>query len=230
MSKESLDYDKNISAKRLQELHEEVRIKEGLKRLPGAEIARRIEAKTGFKMGGNTYNSHEDPLNPHKMTEPIARAIAEFYGVSTDYIYGFSDSRQHKTDNIVSKYGLSDGALHKLNNIKVLDKMQKRENPDAPSHMDIINELFESSEFQYFIDTIREAIIFRQKINSLDIRDSEKNKEKLARSLTEEQISYINNGGIKLLSTHNNSDYINFELQQAALNIVKDIIDSIKYS
>lgn len=159
-----------------------------------------------------------------------ASMICYLYLLSTDYIYGFSDSRQHKTDNIVSKYGLSDGALHKLSNIKVLDKMQKKENPDAPSHMDIINELFESGEFQYFIDTIRETIIFRQKIYSLDIRDSEKNKEKLARSLTDEQISYINNGGIKLLSTHNNSDYINYELQQATLNIVKDIIDSIKFN
>ena len=32
-----------------------------------------------------------------------------------------------------------------------------------------------------------------------------------------QDITDINNGGIKLLSTHNNSDYINFELQQATL-------------
>lgn len=230
MAKESLDYDKKISAERLKQLHEEFRIKEGLNRLPGAEIARRIEAETGFKMGGNTYNSHEDALNPHKMTEPIARAVAEFYGVSTDYIYGFSDSRQHKTADIVSNYGLSDSALLKLENIKLFDKQQKKENPEAPSDLDIINQLFESGEFQYFIETIREAIIFRQKVNSLGINDSEKNKGKLLKSLTEEQISLINNGGIKLLSTQNNSDYINFELQQTTLNIVKDIIDSIKYN
>ena len=37
---EKCGYDKNISAKRLQELHEEVRIKEGLKRLEMEDVKR----------------------------------------------------------------------------------------------------------------------------------------------------------------------------------------------
>jgi hypothetical protein len=60
MAQDNIEYDKKLSAERLCLLHEELRAKEGLNSLSGAEIVRRIEAKIGVHIGSNTYNSHEN--------------------------------------------------------------------------------------------------------------------------------------------------------------------------
>ena len=73
-----------------------------------------ILEKTGIKFGGNTYNKHENFANESTMSIELLIALSKFYGVSYNYILGFSDSKYPEREDIQTKYGLSDDALNKL--------------------------------------------------------------------------------------------------------------------
>jgi hypothetical protein len=161
------------------------------------------------------------------MSRDTAMAIAQFYDVYVNYILGLSDSRQEKTDDIVKEYGLTDAALEKLANIKRLDKMQQKENPDLPTDMDVINALFESEKFQLFVELIREATILRGKADSVDYYDSLGKRNEFVSSLSDEQRAISSEGNLTVLTSQDSLQYLTFQLQQTTLQVVNDIMDNL---
>lgn len=50
---------------------------------------------------------------------------------------------------------LTTASLDVLQNIKLLDKRQQKDDPNAPTDLEIINALFESGEFQDWVTLIK---------------------------------------------------------------------------
>ena len=219
-------YNKEITAERLCSLRMELEDKLG-RQMSALQLVDMIHEKTGIKFGGNTYNKHENFANESTMSIELLIALSKFYGVSYDYILGFSDSKYPEREDIQTKYGLSDDALNKLSNITQLHEIQESKDAVLPTDMDIINALFESSEFQSLIELIRKAVIFRQRAGHTNYYESKEKCDHLLQSLNDEQTELTKKGNLTILTANDTLEYINFQLQQTTLNLVKDVMDEL---
>ena len=219
-------YNKEITAERLCNLRMELESELG-KQLSALQLVEMIHEKTGIKFGGNTYNKHENFANESTMSIELLIALSKFYGVSHDYILGFSNSKYPEREDTQTKYGLSDDALNKLANITQLHEMQEAKDAGLPTDMDIINALFESGEFQSLIELIRKAVIFRQRAGQTNYYESKKKCDKLIQSLDDEQTELTKEGALTVLTANDALEYINFQLQQTTLNLVKDVMNEL---
>ena len=93
--------------------------------------------------------------------------------------------------------------------------------------MDIINALFESGEFQSFIELIRKAVIFRQRAGRTNYYESKEKCDHLLQSLNDEQTELTKKGNLTILTANDILEYINFQLQQTTLNLVKDVMNEL---
>ena len=76
-------------------------------------------------------------------------ALADYYGISYDYLLGNSPSRERENINVNKKYGLSDKALAR---IEIMNHTQQK--PFEMPLIDTFNALIESDEFGAFIDNL----------------------------------------------------------------------------
>ena len=165
--------------------------------------------------------------NESTMSIELLIALSKFYGVSYDYILGFSNSKYPEREDTQTKYGLSDNSLNKLANITQLHEMQESKDTDLPTDMDIINALFESGEFQSLIELIRKAVIFRQRVCQTNYYESKKKCDKLVQSLNNEQTELTKEGALTILTSNDTLEYINSQLQQTTLNLIKDVMNEL---
>ena len=219
-------YNKEITAERLCSLRKELEDKLG-RQMSALQLVDMIHEKTGIKFGGNTYNKHENFANESTMSIELLIALSKFYGVSYDYILGFSNSKYSEREDIQTKYGLSDDALNKLSNITQLHEIQESKDSGLPTDMDIINALFESGEFQSLIELIRKAVIFRQHAGQTNYYESKEKCDHLLQSLNDEQTELTKKGNLTILTANDALEYINFQLQQTTLNLVKDVMNEL---
>lgn len=219
-------YDKKQTALRLRNLRLELERKLG-KQISALQLVDMIHKETGIKFGGNTYNKHENLTNDSTLSIELLIALSKFYRVSYDYLLGFSDSKYPEREDIQTKYGLSDDALNKLANITLLHEMQENKDACLPTDMDIINALFESGEFQSLIELIRKAVIFRQRAGQTNYYESKEKCDQLVQSLDNEQTELTKEGALTVLTANDTLEYINFQLQQTTLNLVKDVMNEL---
>ena len=219
-------YDKQVAAERLYQLHANLEMERGEK-ISGLRLTEMISEKTGIKIGGNTYNKHESFNNTNTMSIELLVALSRFYDVSYDYILGYSDSMHPERENTQKKYGLSDDALDVLQNIKLLEKRQKKDEPDAPTDLEIINALFESGEFQDWVTLIKKSIVQKERRHKITDLDSVKKRTTFINSLSDEQFDTCNDGALTVLSSAETNQFLQFQLQQTTLNLVNDIIDEL---
>lgn len=219
-------YDKKVAAERLYQLHANLEM-ERCEKISGLRLTEMISEKTGIKIGGNTYNKHESFNNTNTMSIELLVALSRFYDVSYDYILGYSDSMHPERENTQKKYGLSDDALDVLQNIKLLEKRQQKDEPDAPTDLEIINALFESGEFQDWVTLIKKSIVQKARRVGISDLDSIKKRSALINGLSEEQNDICKEGALTVLSSDQTEQFLHFQLQQTTLNIVQDIINNI---
>lgn len=219
-------YNKEITAARLCSLRMELEDKLG-KQISALQLVDMIHEKTGIKFGGNTYNKHENFANESTMSIELLIALSKFYGVSYDYILGFSNSKYPEREDIQTKYGLSDDTLNTLANITLLHEMQENKDAGLPTDMDIINALFESGEFQSLIELIRKSVIFHQRAGQTNYYESKKKCDQLVQSLDDEQTALTKDGALTVLTANDTLEYINFQLQQTTHNLVKDVMNEL---
>lgn len=196
-------------------------------KISGLRLTEMISEKTGIKIGGNTYNKHESFNNSNTMSIELLVALSRFYDVSYDYILGYSDSMHPERENTQKKYGLSDASLDVLQNIKLLDKRQQKDEPNAPTDLEIINALFESGEFQDWVTLIKKSIVQKERRHKITDIDSINKRTKLINSLSDEQVDTCNDGALTVLSSTETDQFLKFQLQQTTLNLVNDIIDNL---
>lgn len=219
-------YDKKVTSERLYQLHANLEMEYGEK-ISGLRLTEMISEKTGIKIGGNTYNKHESFNNSNTMSIELLVALSRFYDVSYDYILGYSDSMHPERENTQKKYGLSDASLDVLQNIKLLDKRQQKDEPNAPTDLEIINALFESGEFQDWVTLIKKSIVQKERRHKITDIDSINKRTKLISSLSDEQVATCNDGALTVLSSTETDQFLKFQLQQTTLNLVNDIIDNL---
>lgn len=219
-------YDKKVTSERLYQLHANLEMEHGEK-ISGLRLTEMISEKTGIKIGGNTYNKHESFNNSNTMSIELLVALSRFYDVSYDYILGYSDSMHPERENTQKKYGLSDASLDVLQNIKLLDKRQQKDEPNAPTDLEIINALFESGEFQDWVTLIKKSIVQKERRHKITDIDSINKRTKLISSLSDEQVATCNDGALTVLSSAETDQFLKFQLQQTTLNLVNDIIDNL---
>lgn len=221
-------YNKELTAQRLAELRYEYEDKynDG-KPISALQLVKRIQEKTRIKLGGNTLNHHENFKNTKTMSLAIVVALSKFYGVSSDYILGFSDSKYPEREDIQLKYGLSDSAMNRLENIKILDKRQQKEEPTLPTDLDIVNALFESGEFQDWVSLIRKSVIQRARSGGITDISSIKKRDQLIKNLSDEQLEICKDSALTVLAANETRQFLNFQLQQTTLTIVQDILNSL---
>lgn len=195
--------------------------------ISGLRLTEIISEKTGIKIGGNTYNKHESFNNSNTMSIELLVALSRFYDVSYDYILGYSDSMHPERENTQKKYGLSDASLDVLQNIKLLDKRQQKDEPNAPTDLEIINALFESGEFQDWVTLIKKSIVQKERRHKITDIDSINKRTKLINSLSDEQVDTCNDGALTVLSSTETDQFLKFQLQQITLNLVNDIINNL---
>ena len=196
-------------------------------KISGLRLTEIISEKTGIKIGGNTYNKHESFNNSNTMSIELLVALSRFYDVSYDYILGYSDSMHPERENTQKKYGLSDASLDVLQNIKLLDKRQQKDEPNAPTDLEIINALFESGEFQDWVTLIKNSIVQKERRHKITDIDSINKRTKLINSLSDEQVDTCNDGALTVLSSTETDQFLKFQLQQITLNLVNDIINNL---
>lgn len=196
-------------------------------KISGLRLTEIISEKTGIKIGGNTYNKHESFNNSNTMSIELLVALSRFYDVSYDYILGYSDSMHPERENTQKKYGLSDASLDVLQNIKLLDKRQQKDEPNAPTDLEIINALFESGEFQDWVTLIKNSIVQKERRHKITDIDSINKRTKLINSLSDEQVDTCNDGALTVLSSTETDQFLKFQLQQTTLNLVNDIINNL---
>jgi hypothetical protein len=219
-------YDKKVTAARLCELRSEYEEKIG-HTISALQLVKHIKEKTGIDIGGNTYNKHENFANTTNMSIELLVALSKFYEVSYDYILGFSDTRYPEREDITKKYGLTDKALTGLENINHGKNMQEKASPDAPTDLDVINAMFESTEFQGLVDLIRTSAAVRTQAADTNYYDSIKSRDKFVNSLNKEQTEIAKEGAISVLASDDTKDYIDFKIQRAITAVVYEILENL---
>lgn len=105
--------------------------------------------------------------------------------------------------------------------------MQENKDAGLPTDMDIINALFKSGEFQSLIELIRKSVIFRQRTGQTNYYESKEKCDQLVQSLNDEQTELTKEGALTVLTANDTLEYINFQLQQTTLNLVKDVMNEL---
>lgn len=111
-----MGYDREKVAERLADLRSE-------RGLSLNKLSEAIKEKTGVYISGPQLQKYENTERISKgkvekitdiMNVENAIALADFYGVSYDYILGQSDARKRENHDIVEETGLSEKAIEKL--------------------------------------------------------------------------------------------------------------------
>lgn len=128
-------------------------------------------------------------------------ALSKFYEVFYDYILGFSDTRYPEREDITKKYDLTDS--------------------------DVINAMFESTEFQSLVDLIRTSATVRSRATETNYYDSIKARGKFVYSLSKKQKAIAKEGALSVLATDDAKDFIDFKIQRAITAVVYEILDNL---
>ncbi|WP_026663553.1 hypothetical protein [Butyrivibrio proteoclasticus] len=219
-------YNKKVTAERLYELKTDYEEEIG-HRMSGLQLVKQIKEKTGIDIGGNTYNKHESPSNKTNMSIELLYALSKFYGVSYDYILGFSDTKYPEREDITEKYGLTDRSLTNLENIKRIRNMQEKDDPGVPTDLDVINALFESTEFQSLVDLIRVSRASRDRAAGTNYYDSRNARGNFIDSLSKKQAETAKEGALSVLAAYDTKEYIDYKIQRTISNLVNEILDNL---
>ncbi len=103
-------YDRTKVAERLGDLRQSLS-----KTYTYKELSKSIEDKTGVYISHTSLNDYENQDKDVKMSAQNVIALAEFYGVSCDFILGVGP-KHRKNYNIVEETGLSEKAVEVLKN------------------------------------------------------------------------------------------------------------------
>lgn len=219
-------YDKRKSAAHLVALREELGDKLG-KDIKGTDLSKLISEKMNFDVRSHTLLKYENPDIEETMSLDCLMVLSKFYNVSYDYILGLSESRQYKTDSIVRDYGLSDHALQVLQNLN-LQKDTKKEGNTLPSDLDIINALFENTEFPDLIDSIRQAIILKENAVGTDYSKGLEEQRQIIDSFSADQLDAVKANKLVLLNPRHAYTFYEFDLQKRVLSMVYEISDDLR--
>ena len=85
------------------------------------------------------------------------KTIADFFGVSYDYLLGESKSIKRENIDIEKITGLSDSAIHFLTNMKKLQTIHERQHDTSLDVLVIINKLLSENNFSFFYNLAKVA-------------------------------------------------------------------------
>lgn len=157
-----MGYEREKVAERLADLRKE-------RKLSLEKLSKAIEEKTGVYISGPQLNKYENTERVKKgkiekitdiMSAENAVTIADFYGVSYDYILGQSDARNQENHSAVEETGLSEKAISKLKNWHEREfeevgngmRIEVLKNTKAPEEL---SKIIESNHFGELISLIR---------------------------------------------------------------------------
>ncbi len=140
---------------------------------------------------------------------------------------GFSDTKYPEIEDITKKYGLTDKALTSLETIRHSKDKQEKNNPDISTDLDVINALFESTEFQSLVDLIRTSMAVRNRAAQTNYYDSIKARGKFFSSLSDKQAETAKEGALSVLASDDTKDYIDFKIQRAITAVVYEILENL---
>lgn len=152
-----MSYNRREVAERLADLRNPYRGKISL-----SQLSLGIEEKTGVSISTTQLMKYENPDESNVMSVENMMAIADYYGVSYDYLLGYSNSKKRENHDISEEIGLSDEAVDKL----------KYYNKENDLYIDMLNFLLENKNTFELVHLVYEYVTsepFRFKTSSGDI-------------------------------------------------------------
>ena len=105
--------------------------------------------------------------------------------------------------------------------------MQEKDDPGIPTDLDVINALFESTEFQSLVDLIRTSRAARDRAAETGYYDSRKARGNFIDSLNKKQKETAKEGVLSVLAADDTKDYIDYKIQRAISNVVNEMLDNL---
>ena len=90
--------------------------------------------------------------------------------------------------------------------------MQEKDAPGVPTDLDVINALFESTEFQSLVDLIRASRAARDRAAGTNYYDSRNARGKFIDSLTKKQAETAKEGALSVLAADDTKEYIDYKI------------------
>ncbi|TCT14543.1 hypothetical protein EDC18_10524 [Natranaerovirga pectinivora] len=212
-------YNRTHCAEILGDLRDEFKLKYG-KKPTFKELSKNIKEKTGVYISDTSLCDYENIDKEKDMSVKNMVALADYYGVSYDYLLGNSSSRERENININKKYGLSDRALF---TIEVMNNTPKKE--FEMSLIDALNSLLESDEFGWLIDTLAKCS-YSKEIMEKGLASNENAMKEVRSTLTEEQIRLCKEGKMILVQPMNYYDVLVSTLQKTIVDIANGISEN----
>lgn len=209
-------YNRTRSAEILGDLRDQLKLKTG-KKPTFKELSKDINKKVGVYISDTSLCDYENTEKTKDMSVKNMVALADYYGVSYDYLLGNSSSRERKNINVNKKYGVSDKALSRL---EILNNTPQKE--FEMSLIDTFNAFIESDEFDGFIDTFAKCAYARE-VREMGLTENEKVMREVFSTLTDEQRKLYKEGKMILVQPIKYYDIIISDLQNSILRISEDI-------
>lgn len=209
-------YNRTRCAEILGDLRDELKLKFG-KKPTFKELSRDIKEKTGVYISDTSLCDYENTEKEKDMSVKNMVALADYYGVSYDYLLGNSASRERENFNINKKYGLSDRSL---STIEVMKSTPQKE--FEMSLIDTFNSFIESAEFGGLIDTLAKCS-YAKEIRENGLVANEEAMRVVLSTLTDEQRKLCKEGKMILVQPMNYYDVLLSTLQKTIVDIASDI-------
>ena len=209
-------YNRNNTAAILGDLRDGIKLKTG-KKPSYKELSNAIFESQGVRISYVSLCEYESEEKDTEMSVKNFAAIADYYGVSYDFLLGKTESRSRQNININKKYGLSDAAL---NRIEIMNRPSK--DISSESLISALNKFIESGEFENFIDVLAKCK------NALEIRESgmslnEKSKSEVRATISDEQKELLRVGKMILVEPIKYFDILINMLQNTIPDIAVEV-------
>lgn len=211
-------YDRKASAEALAQLHNQLKNKNG-KKPTFKELSRDIMAKQGVYISDTSLCDYENTDKDKDMSVRNMVALADYYGVSYDYLLGNSESRERENINVNKKFGLSDEALAR---IQILNNTPQRS--FEISLIETLNAFIESTEFGSFIDTLAKCS-HAHELRERGTRYNTTAMNEVLGTLTEEQRKLSREGKLIIVSPEKYFDVLLSMLQKNTVDIAVEMAE-----
>lgn len=209
-------YDRNITAEILGDLREEVKYKTG-KKPTFKELSKDIEEKFDVYISDTSLCDYENTAKHKEMNVKNLIVLAEYYGVSYDYLLGKSPCKKRENIDVNNKLGLSDKSISKLETFN-----NTKQKPYQTPYNDTLNSFIQSDEFDYFIDTLSKCK-YAYFLKDQGLIFNEAAKEEVRSTITDEQRRLSLEGKMILVEPSNYFDILMSTLQGITRNIAQEI-------
>ena len=139
--------------------------------------------------------------------------LSELYGVSTDYLLGLIEEKNHDVKFICEYTGLSEASIIKL--IENKNSIMFHSNStDSESFSDIISSLIEHDRFKIFIYRLMQS----RALNTTITKHHKQEKQKI-----EDSFAYLQSNGYAVLAPGQNNVISIYDAKQEISGIIDDL-------